>query len=62
MTVELTSAERELLVRILEERHRQLERELWHTDTHQFKNLLRMEEKTLEQVLGKMAAPVSEAA
>ena len=60
MTVELTTAERELLLRVIEERHRQLERELWRTDHHQFKDLLREEEKLLEAILSKMGAALSE--
>lgn len=62
MNFECTNEERELLVRVLEERHRQLERELWRTDHHHFKTLLREEEKTLEQLLSKLAAAVNEAA
>lgn len=62
MTIELTTIERDLLVRMVEERHRQLERELWRTDHHHFKDLLRDEQKTLEQVLARLGAKVSEAA
>jgi hypothetical protein len=62
MMVELTTNERNLLVRVLEERHRQLERELWRTDHHHFKDLLREEQKSLEQVLARLGASLSEAA
>lgn len=61
MTIELTTGECELLARVLEERHRQVERELWRTDHHDFKDLLREEGKMLEQILAKLGAKVSEA-
>lgn len=61
MTIELTTIERDLLARVVEERHRQLERELWRTDHHHFKDLLREEQKALEQLLARLGAKLSEA-
>lgn len=59
MTCEFTTEERELLQHILEERHRQLERELWKTDHRSFKEQVRGEEKQVEELLAKLGAKVT---
>lgn len=47
-TLVLTAEEHELLLAILEERHRELMNEIWHTDHREFKERLRKEETTLD--------------
>ena len=54
MELILTVEERELVMGILEERHRELLREISRTDRHEFKLILRKNEKTLESVLNKL--------
>jgi hypothetical protein len=56
MELHLTSEERQLLQEILEERHRELLREIAHTDHHHFQELLRRKAKVLESLLEKVAA------
>ena len=51
MDLTLTYDEVELLVGILEQRHRELLKEIAHTDHHQFRKSLRKNEKTLESIL-----------
>ncbi len=54
MELQLTIEERELLTRLLEEKHRELLKELSHTDSYEFKQLLRQREKALEGILAKL--------
>lgn len=56
MEVTLTFAENELLLQILEERYRELQKEICHTDHHEFKLVLRKNEQLLESVLNKLRA------
>lgn len=61
MELILTTAEQQLLVDILEERHRSLLREIWHTDHYEFKLALRRNEQMLESILSRLhAAPLEE--
>ncbi|HET7209834.1 MAG TPA: hypothetical protein VFI95_24900 [Terriglobales bacterium] len=56
MEFALTSDERELVLEILEERHRELLREISRANHHQFKIALRRNEKLLESVTAKLRA------
>ena len=51
MELHLTSDQRQLLEEILEERHRELFREIAHTDHLHFKEVLRKKAKALESIL-----------
>ena len=55
MEMHLTSDQRQLLQEILEERHRELLREIAHTDHLHFKELLRRKAKAVEFLLEKVA-------
>ena len=54
MELILSAEEKELVMSILEERHRELLREMSRTDRHDFKLVLRKNEKLLESVLNKL--------
>jgi hypothetical protein len=54
MELTLTSEELELLVRILEQHHRELLNEIWHTQHREFKLTLRKDEKVLESLLARL--------
>lgn len=54
MEVTLSSEEELLLMEVLEERHRELLRELARTKHHEFKTILSYKEKLLESVLDKL--------
>ena len=62
MELTLNVEERELLLEILEQRHRELQREISHTDHHAFKLALRKNEKALESVVSRLRTlrPASE--
>ena len=51
MELELSAEERELLLRILDQRHLELQKEISHTDHREFKEVLRKNEKLIESVL-----------
>lgn len=51
MDLALTPEERELLLSILEQRHQELLKEIWHTHHREFKASLRKKQKLLESVL-----------
>ena len=50
----LSEEERELILEILEERHRTLLVEIAHTDHHHFKMVLRKKAEMLEAVLSRL--------
>jgi len=54
MEFTLTLEERELLLRILEQHHQGLLKEIWHTDHREFRLALREDEKLLESVLSRL--------
>jgi len=54
MELTLTTDEQELLLSILERRHRELQKEISHTDHREFKLALRKNEKLLEALLGRL--------
>jgi hypothetical protein len=54
MELILTYDEVELLDGILEHRHRELLKEIAHTDHHEFRKALRKNEKMLESILSRL--------
>lgn len=56
VTLTLGNEEREILFEILEERHRALLREIWHTDNRDFKASLQKRERVLESLLSQFMA------
>jgi hypothetical protein len=54
MELTLTVEERELVFEILGQRHRELQREISHTDPREFKLALHNKEKLLESVLSRL--------
>lgn len=56
MELTLTSAERELLLEVLEEHHRELLREIARAKHHEFKVALKGKEKLLESTVTKLKA------
>lgn len=63
MELILTSAERELLLEVLEEHHRELLREIARARHHEFKVALRSKERLLESTVAKLkVAPPPELA
>ena len=54
MEFTLTPEEHELILRILEQHHRGLLKEIWHTDHREFRLALREDEKLLESVLNRL--------
>ncbi len=51
MELTLTNEEEELLVHILEQRHRELRKEISHTDHYEFKEILRKNDGLIESIL-----------
>ncbi|MFZ0817639.1 MAG: hypothetical protein WAM78_19095 [Candidatus Sulfotelmatobacter sp.] len=51
----ISEEEKELLFEILEERHRALLHEIWHTDHRDFKVSLQKKERVLESLLSRFA-------
>jgi len=61
MELQLSIDEQELLLGILEQRHRELQKEISHTDHHEFKLVLRKNEKLIESILNRLrGAPIRE--
>jgi len=59
MELTLTIEEREILTRLLEHRHREISKEISHTDTREFREFLRKNENTIEGILSQLReAPV----
>lgn len=56
MELTLTTDEQALLLSILERRHRELEKEISHTDHREFKVSLRNQERLLESILSRLQA------
>jgi hypothetical protein len=54
MELTLTVEEKDLVVEILGQSHRELLREISHTDHHEFKLVLRRKEKLLESVVNRL--------
>lgn len=62
MELTLTPQEYELLLRILEQHHQQLLKEIWHTDSREFKLPLQTDEKQLDSVLDRMRQALAQQA
>jgi cation transport regulator ChaB len=62
MEILLTPEERELVREILQERQRELLKEIFHTDHHEYRDGLRRREKLLEGVVTKLEAKAPAAA
>ena len=60
MELILNTEEQELLLRILEQRHRELLKEISHTDHHEFKQGLRKNEKLLDSMLCRLRGATSQ--
>jgi hypothetical protein len=60
MDLTLTYDEVELLTGILEQRHRDLLKEIAHTDHHEFRKSLRRNEKMLESILNRLRTATAE--
>jgi len=58
MTIELTQAEHELLVMLLQEKQRQLLHEISKADVHEFRRNLQEKEAVLEALLRKASSSV----
>jgi len=54
MELTLKAEERELLLSILQQRHREMLKEIAHTDHREFKQGLRKNERLLESLLGRL--------
>lgn len=54
MELTLTPRERELLLRILEQHHQGLLKEIWHTDHREFRLALREDEKLLDSLVNRL--------
>lgn len=54
MELTLSVEEQELLIKILEQRHQELLKEIWHTDHQEFKQLLRRDEKLLDSLVCRL--------
>lgn len=54
MQITLSSEEQQLLMAVLEERHRELLREISYTDHHEFKIVLQKNAELLESVVIKL--------
>jgi hypothetical protein len=54
MELILTSEEQELLLDILEQRYRELQKEIAHTDHREFKAALRRNERLIELILNHL--------
>jgi hypothetical protein len=59
MQLILSTEEQQLLLEILEQRHRELLKEISHTDHHEFRQALRKNERLLDSMLSRLrVAPV----
>lgn len=56
MELTLSTEEQEFLVTVLEQRYRELQREIAHTDHREFKQLLRKDEQLLDALVNRLRA------
>ena len=61
MELTLTTEEREILTRLLEQRHREISKEISHTDNREFREFLRKNEETIEGILNQLRGTPVEA-
>ena len=60
MELMLSTEEQEFLLSILEQRHRELLKEIAHTDHHEFTQGLRKNERLLDSILGRLRGVVAQ--
>ncbi len=60
-TIELTDEERDLLRELLRQNRSEMEVEIFHTDSHDFKEILKRRRDALDHVLAKLAATLQPA-
>ena len=58
MQIQLTPKEEDFLRHLLQERHRELVREISHTDHQEFRHVLKEHEKTIEALMSKLGVSV----
>lgn len=54
MELKLTNEEQQFLANVLEQRHRDILKEISHTDNREFRQVLRQNEKLIEDILTRM--------
>ncbi len=54
MELKLTSEEWQFLANVLEQRHRDILKEISHTDNREFRQVLRQNEKMIEDILTRL--------
>ena len=54
MELTLTTEERDILTRLLEQRHREISKEISHTDNREFREFLRKNDNTIEGILTQL--------
>lgn len=59
MELTLNAEEQEFLSKTLEQCHRELQREIAHTDHREFKQILLGNEKLLEALIGRLRQPAA---
>ncbi|MFN2531049.1 MAG: hypothetical protein ABR555_07110 [Pyrinomonadaceae bacterium] len=62
MTLDLTDAEREFLLELLEARYTSMLHELHHTDTYEYKEMLQQQVEVLEKLRNKLRSYETESA
>ncbi len=60
MQLTLTPEEEELLLCIVEQNHREILKEIWHTHHGEFKSDLRRKERLLESILNRLQEPATQ--
>ncbi len=59
MELLLSAEEQELVIESLEQRHREPQKEISHTDHREFKQTLRKNEKMIESVLNRLRVGIN---
>lgn len=54
MELKLTNEEQQFLANVLEQRHRDIVKEISHTDNREFRQVLRQNEKLIEDILTRL--------
>jgi len=55
MELRLTSEEQQFLANILEQRHREILKEISHTDNREFRQVLRKNAQMLEEIIARLS-------
>ena len=61
MELTLSAEEHDLLLCVLEQRHQELLKEIWHTHHGNYRVVLREKEKLLESILSRLRVPAEQA-